>query len=127
MQPPQCRWFWDVRVSQPLPVLPSQSAVSGAQFDLQLPEEQFGADTGQLLPQVPQFLVSVVTFTSQPLPRALPSQSTNPLLQAIWHLPALQLGVPLLLLQVEPQPPQWVAVVLVLISQPFVGLASQFA
>ena len=81
----------------------------------------------QLVPQAPQFVTLLVTFASQPLLRALLSQLPKPALHAMLQLPALQLGVPLLVLQAWPHPPQFVALVLMLTSQPFAAEPSQFA
>ena len=53
------------------------------------------------------------------------SQLPHPAAQEIEQAPKAQLGVPWLLLQACPQPPQFPGVVLVLISQPLTGLPSQ--
>src|SRR5437879_5793333 len=80
----------------------------------------------QAMAQLPQWLASVLVFTSQPLP-ALPSQLAKPGLQVIWQAEFTHAGVPLLLEQARPQPPQLAALVAVLTSQPFCGLPSQSA
>lgn len=53
----------------------------------------------------PQCSGSVLRFTSQPFATLL-SQLENPLLQAMAQAPAAQEAVPLVELQVPPQPPQ---------------------
>ena len=66
--------------------------------------------------QSPQCAV-VVSEVSQPV-SARPSQLPQPLVQAMPHRPALQEGVPLTVLHTVPQAPQWVTLVLVLVSHP---------
>jgi len=68
----------------------------------------------QAVAQAPQ-LVAVLSC-SQPL-RALPSQLPKPVEHAIEHIPAAQEGVPPVLEQDIPQPPQWLVEVCVL-TQP---------
>ena len=64
----------------------------------------------QGVPQAPQLLSSVLMLVSQPsrLKFSLALQSAYPESQAVLHCPALQVGVPLVLLQLEPQVPQLV-------------------
>jgi len=82
----------------------------------------------QEMPQAPQFRVSFVTFTSHPFERRLPSQSANPDSQAPTQTPSPQMGVGMWALgQAPPQPPQCLASVLVLTSQPLLGSPSQSA
>ena len=78
----------------------------------------------QALPQVPQFCVLVLRLTSHPFD-ASPSQSAVPAAQlAHPHTPATQFGV---VGQVHTlgQLPQWLALVLRLVSQPPAGFESQ--
>jgi hypothetical protein len=78
----------------------------------------------QTVPQAPQLAVLVFLFVSQPFV-ALPSQLPNPALQTGAHTPLEQEVVPFTFVQTLPQAPQLVMVVLVLVSQPFVAIASQ--
>src|SRR5579871_1300312 len=79
----------------------------------------------QRLPQLPQWLGSMLVLTSQPL-ATTPSQSAKPALQLpILHTPPTHAGVPLGTTQTVLQPPQWFGSLLVLVSQPSVGLLSQ--
>jgi hypothetical protein len=92
----------------------------------QLPLAQLAVAFGWLLHawlHAPQF-VSVLSCASQPLVCALPSQLPQPLLHAIEQVPAVQLGVPLALLQTVPQLPQLETVVTT-VSQPLFVLLSQ--
>ena len=75
--------------------------------------------------QVPQLEALVVVFVSQPFATLL-SQFPYPTLHAIPHFPPVQLAVPLLVLHAAEQAPQFVALVLVFVSQPFATLLSQF-
>jgi hypothetical protein len=72
---------------------------------------------GQAAPQVPQWSRSVSSSTSQPL-RAFPSQSPKPEAHTMEQLPPEHEGAPPAPLQTMPQPPQWLALVLVSTSQP---------
>jgi hypothetical protein len=81
----------------------------------------------QLLPQPPQFCGLLVMLISQPSD-GTPLQFAKPELQLdTVQEPLEQAGVPFGALQLLPQPPQLFTLVLVLISQPFAGLPSQFA
>jgi len=80
---------------------------------------------GQTVPQAPQLVLLVLVLTSQPL-AALPSQSAKPVAQAASvQAPALQVVVALGNTQARPHPPQWVALVVVSVSQPFAAVPSQ--
>ena len=82
----------------------------------------------QTLPQLPQLLELLVVFSSQPSIFLLLLQSPKPALQAPVHTLAVQVGEAMLLLeQTAPQPPQLLALVAVLISQPLARLLSQSA
>jgi hypothetical protein len=61
----------------------------------------------------------LVVLVSQPSVPALLLQLPQPELQTIAQALPLQLAMPLALLQTEPQPPQFVTLVVVLVSQPF--------
>jgi hypothetical protein len=74
--------------------------------------------------QMPQWLVSVLRFTSQPSP-LLPLQLPNPELQAIEHEPRLQVAVAFAPLHPWPQAPQFPRLVSVFVSHPLFGLPSQ--
>ena len=125
-QPPQLLPSEAMLVSHTVTGLPSHSAVSPLQ-----PPDVWHTPPMQTWPPVhgllqpPQWLMSVLVFTSQPLLCALPSQLAKPLLQLIWHAPRLHDALPLLLLQTMPQPPQALTAVCVFVSQPLVWLLSQ--
>jgi hypothetical protein len=79
-----------------------------------------------MFPQLPQLLMLLLRFTSQPLP-TIESQFAKPALQeAMPHAPAEQLEVAFEAEQVVAHVPQWVGSVLRLTSQPFAALPSQF-
>ena len=80
----------------------------------------------QAAPQPPQFEVFVPRFVSQPLV-AVASQLPFGAAQAIEHAPLLQVGVPPAVLQGVAQPPQCVASVSRLVSQPLLARPSQLA
>src|SRR5262249_6936187 len=83
--------------------------------------------TGQALPQPLQWLTSLLRLVSQPL-AALPSQSSNPRLQALtWHWPSRHSSWPLTPVHWTPQPPQLLASLAVASSQPLATLWSQSA
>jgi hypothetical protein len=75
-------------------------------------------------PQEPQFVVLVLRFASQPL-FGLVSQLANPELQVGTHAPAVHVVGPLAFVQLVPQVPQLVVLVLVFVSQPFEATPSQ--
>ncbi len=80
----------------------------------------------QVVPHAAQF-ASVLSGVSQPSVFGLLLQSPNPELHWMLQLPALHEGVPLLVLQGCPQPPQCCGLDCVLTSQPLLALPSQFA
>jgi hypothetical protein len=108
--------------------LPSQSPKPALHVDRQVLAEQLGVApgrVGQTVPQVPQWLRSVVRLTSQPL-AGLPSQSAKPVLQVNPHVPPVQLLVALARAgQTLPQAPQLVTELVRLASQPLERLLSQ--
>jgi hypothetical protein len=114
-------------VSQPFARFPSQLPKPALHVMLHTPDAQAAVPLfvlhGAL--QAPQCRVLVCRLASQPL-FALPSQLPKPALQVMLHAPLLQLGVPLVVLQALPQPPQLLTV-FKLISQPFPLLPSQSA
>ena len=83
-----------------------------------------GSGLVQLVPQPPQWLALFVVFVSQPL-AGLPSQLAKPLLQAGAQVPLAQATLPFGLLHAMPQPPQWLVLELVFVSQPLLALPSQ--
>jgi hypothetical protein len=96
LQRPQ--WVIEVRVStsQPLAASPSQFAKPALQVKAHAPALQVAvalARAGQALPHDPQFAAEARVSTSQPL-AALPSQSAEPVMHALPHTPAAQVGVP---------------------------------
>lgn len=117
-------------VSQPFAYKPSQSEKPGLhERTAQLPAVHVGVPlaTKQVIPQPPQWFVSVVVVVSQPFIE-LPSQS---------RLPAAHIDTPQVLLrhagvppcggQTMPQVPQLLTFDVVLISHPFATLRSQLA
>jgi hypothetical protein len=117
-----------VSVSQPLPVLPSQSPRPWAQVPSpHTPSRQAGVPpmVVQAVLQVPQCDTSLRVLTSQPL-SALPSQSANPSAQrATVQRPAVHIPVALAGAHARPQPPQCWALVRWSTSQPSVSSALQ--
>ena len=103
-----------VLTSQPLAGFPSQSAKPGVQLVVHVPLVQaklWLAPAEQTLPQAPQFLSSVLVFTSQPV-LAARSQSRKPGLHApMPQRPPVQPGVAFAgAKQLLPQRPQlWVS------------------
>jgi hypothetical protein len=116
-----------VFVSQPLVGLPSQLPKPAAQLGAQTPAVQVVEPLAlvQPLPQAPQCAVVLFRFVSQPLLRALLSQLPQPALQTMAHAPAEQEALPLVVLHGALQEPQWVRLVWVFVSQPFVATPSQ--
>lgn len=108
-QAPQWLVLLLVFTSQPLPALPSQSAVGGTQELMpQTPFTQLGVappGLGQTLPHAPQWLTFVLVLTSQPFATLLSQLAKLPV-QLMVQLPELHPGVPLLELQTLPQAPQ---------------------
>jgi hypothetical protein len=96
LQPPQCSRLVAMLVSQPLVRLPSQSPNVPLHAMPHTPPLQAGVPPLelQILPQAPQFEVSLETDFSQPF-AALPSQLPQPSLQTMPHAPPVQVGVPL--------------------------------
>jgi hypothetical protein len=96
-----------VPVSQPLTALPSQLPKPAVQTGTHALDVHVVVPWAfwQLVPQVPQFAVVFVRFTSQPVD-AKPSQLPKPALQAIEQAPPPHDGVPFVLLHGAPQPPQ---------------------
>lgn len=118
-----------VLVSQPSTTLP-----------LQLPKPALHAPTAQLpllhagvpfavvhtSPQVPQFEVEMLVFTSQPS-AVLPLQLPKPVSQPMPHVPAEHIASPLMLLHTVAQVLQCAGSVSRFTSQPLARLPSQFA
>jgi hypothetical protein len=117
-------------VSHPSLYRPLQSAYARLQSPMAHAEAtQAGVPlaTWHALPHVLQLVTLVVRLVSQPLLES-PSQSPRPAPQAeIPHTPSTQLGVPPEALQMCPHVAQLFTSTFVLVSQPFVSSASQFA
>jgi hypothetical protein len=79
----------------------------------------------QAIPQPPQLFVVVSRFVSHPL-TGLASQSPHPVVHPGVHLPARHASVPCALVHTVPHAPQSLTVVCTSVSQPLVGLPSQF-
>jgi hypothetical protein len=127
VQEPQWLTSAEVPVSQPLTALPSQLPQPATHTGWQALDAQLVVPWAfvQFVPQVPQFAVVLVRFTSQPVD-ANPSQLPKPELHEMEHVPLPQDAVPFVLLHAWPQPPQCATVVFVFVSQPFTALPSQF-
>lgn len=112
--------------SHPLFALPSQLPKFALQVGTHTPVVHVVEPLAfvQALPHVPQFDVEVFVLTSQPVD-AMPSQFPNPVLHAMVHAPSEQPGDPFVPLHTVPQPPQFEALVSVLVSQPLLALPSQ--
>ena len=116
--------------SQPLVRMPSQLRKPVLQLMLQEPPAQVGVEFGRVghtRPHPPQLDTLVTKFVSQPL-AVLPSQLPKPALHpTIPQVPFEQLSMAFGRLQTRPHAPQLLGLVFVLVSQPLVGLPSQFA
>jgi hypothetical protein len=125
-QVPQLFTFVLVLISQPLLTAPSQLANPELQVIPHTPEahEAEPPAVEHALPQVPQLARLVLVLVSQPL-EMLPSQLPQPALHAMPHTPSVQLAEPLAVEHTMPQPPQFVRLVFVFVSQPFAVLPSQ--
>lgn len=113
-------------VSQPFVTSPSQSSQPGSHSMVQVPLAQPGVPRFELhrLPHTPQSETVFLRSVSQPLATFL-SQSSQPPAQVIEHVPALHVGVPLVVLHGCPQPPQCSALVSRFASHPLATLPSQ--
>ena len=134
-QLPQLLSSVSVAVSQPSRLTFSsalQSLKPALQAMLHSPPAHAGAPLVvlQAPPQLPQLVVSVFVFTSQPLPW-LASQSANPATQLYWHAPSehppevMFGGAPAA--QSFPHAPQFASSVASSASQPLPGSASQLS
>ncbi len=79
----------------------------------------------QTVPHAPQFKFDVFVFVSHPL-FGLPSQLAKPCAHMGAHAPPLHDVVPFMFEHVVPHDPQLLALLVVLISQPFAYCPSQF-
>ena len=113
-------------VSHPFVALPSQLAKPALHVGVHVPVVQLVVPFAfvQPLPQLPQFAVVVFRFVSHPFP-TFASQLPKPALHAIEHEESAQPAVPFTPLHAAPHPPQFAALVSVLVSQPFTALPSQ--
>jgi hypothetical protein len=124
--PPQFAADVFVFVSQPLTALPSQFPNPALHVGTQAPVVQVVVPFAFVhwVPQAPQFERLVFVFVSQPL-EALPSQLPNPEVHVpSVHTPELHDSLAFARLQVAPQSPQSVRL-LMFRSQPLFGLPSQ--
>jgi hypothetical protein len=115
-------------VSQPLPTSASQLAKPVLQAVIeQLPDAQapIALAGAHACPHTLQFCRLVPRFVSQPL-AASPSQLPKPPAQTTPHWPLVQVAVPFVVLQTLLQAPQLDKSELILDSQPFEYLPSQF-
>jgi hypothetical protein len=124
-QPPQLFPLFEVFVSQPFAMFPSQSADPMGHASVHVPLTQIlPALQGELHP--PQCWPDELVLTSHPLAR-LPSQFAKPGLQPPKvHTPPGHASLAFTKSHGTPQPPQ-LATVVVLVSQPLFGFASQLA
>ena len=131
-QEPQLLASLVVLISQPSVFL---LLLQSAKPELHAPLQTLAAHEGEAMfvpeqtdPQLPQLLALFVVLISQPSVFLLPLQSAKPALQVPVQTPAVQVGEAMPLLeQTVPQPPQLLALVAVLISQPLARLLSQSA
>jgi hypothetical protein len=79
-----------------------------------------------MVPQPPQFAVLFVVAVSQPLP-TFASQLPKPAAQVMPQTPDEQNASPLVVLHARPQPPQFLALCSVFVSQPLAVFPSQSA
>ena len=123
LQPPQLVVLVPVFASQPLMGLPSQSEKPPAHTGTHRPATQLVVPCAfaQTMPQPPQFDALFDVMVSQPL-FLFASQSPKPAAHTGLHTLAMQLVVPFALVHVVPQPPQFVTLLVVLVSQPSVCL-----
>jgi hypothetical protein len=116
-------------VSHPLFGLLSQLAKPALQTGWQTPLAQLVVPCAlvQVLPHVPQLLMLLVMFVSQPV-EYCPSQLANPALQvATWQVPLTQVAVPLATEHLLPQNPQLLRLFVMFVSQPLAYWPSQLA
>lgn len=78
------------------------------------------------MPQPPQFCTLFVVAVSHPF-FGLASQLPKPAAQVMPHTPALQNARPFVVSQPNPQPPQFLVLVSMFVSQPFDATPSQSA
>lgn len=127
-QPPQCAELVSVLASQPFIALPSQFAKPVLHApSVHVLAAQLAAALGRehAAPHAPQCASVFVVLVSQPL-TALPSQLPKPML----HAPSVQLPVvhdaaALGREHTIPHAPQWLVLLLVLVSQPLLSVPSQ--
>jgi len=126
--PPQLVRLFAVSVSQPLLLLPSQSAKLPVHTGVHTPVTQDVAPCAFVheLPQAPQFVRLLPVLVSQPF-AVFASQSANPAKQVGEQTPPAHDTVPFAFEQLFPHPPQFDVLVFRLDSQPFPALPSQFA
>jgi hypothetical protein len=114
-------------VSQPLVILPSQSAKPAlhvATLHTELTQLGVPFGTTQALPQPPQLFTSFVVLVSHVVGSA--SQSPRPALQVLTpHTPTLHVAEPIVVSQTLPHFEQLVTSILVFVSQPLAGSLSQ--
>jgi len=117
-QPPQLATLVVVSVSQPSAARPSQLANGLLQANPQDTPSQvavaFAGTEHGVQELVPQLAVELL-LTHAPLQLWKPELQTNP------QMPLVQVGLPLAMVHMEPQPPQFARLVLVLTSHPSVG------
>lgn len=107
-------------VSQPFAPLPSQFAKPALQVpSWHAPPKQVALALAKLhtVPHAPQFAALVFVFVSQPSDTR-PLQLPYPVAHVSEHAPALQLGVAFVVEHAAAHAPQFVALVLVFVSQP---------
>jgi hypothetical protein len=127
-QPPQLVRLLLVSVSQPLPLLPSQSWNVPVHTGTHAPATHVVVPWAfeQTFPQAPQFVVLVWRFVSHPF-AAFASQFPYPEKQVGLQVPPAQAFVPFAAVQTAPHAPQLVAFVVRFVSHPFAAFPSQLA
>ncbi len=122
LQAPQL--FGSRVVSTQVALAPLPQVVSDPQDTWHVPPEQ-NCPAAQAFPQAPQFALLLVMFTSQPS-AAVPLQFAKPALQLeMPQVLAEQLAVAFGTEHTMLQPPQFVALLVVFVSQPLLRLPSQ--
>ena len=114
-------------VSQPLAAFASQlpkPALHAATAHAPLVHAGVALGSEHARPHAPQWLTALRVLVSQPLATFM-SQSPKPAAQVMAQRPAVQAAVPLAVLHALPHAPQWLALVLRLVSQPLAALPSQ--
>jgi hypothetical protein len=108
-QPPQLFGSFVVLVAQPAAAVSQLAIPTTLQLDTahaEFVQTSFAPGTAHDLAHTPQLFGSLAELISQPS-ATLPLQSLKPVLHAMLHFDAVQLGVPLFVLHGDAHDPQW--------------------